>query len=115
VGKMDVFVQSSDLQISGSRCVPWAWERLNARRTSDEKGTKLFRDQIVNNLANVAVARGKSHYSLVEAMAGADKPVLIQHISEQLRDTVLLRGRTVFGFMGTAIDNIDLAPAKRIP
>jgi hypothetical protein len=77
VGKIDVFRRPSTLRIDGASCVPWMWAKFNPRRSSEQKGATLFRDQILNNFVSHSVPAGFSPYLLIEELAiHATTPIL---------------------------------------
>ncbi len=97
----------STTELSGARCHAWMWIRFNPRRTANENGAELFRDQILNRIVNYAVAPGLPHYALIDHLAAdAEAPVTIERVSEELFGFVLLTGRTYFGFLGSILDRM---------
>ena len=104
MGKIDVF-RPSTLQIDGASCVPWTWARFNPRRSSEQKGAMLFRDQILNNVVNHPVPAGSSHYLLIKELAiHATSPILVESLSKELNKSIFPRGRVLFGFVGNILD-----------
>jgi hypothetical protein len=83
------------------------WIRFNPRRTANENGAELFRDQILNRIVSHTQAPGLPHYALIDHLAAdAEAPVTIERVSEELFGYVSLTGRTYFGFLGSILDRM---------
>jgi hypothetical protein len=105
VGKKDVFERSSAAQINGACCLPWMWGAFNKSRSA--QGKQLFLEQILDNIGNLSVPAGSSHFTLIEELAARAQPrIAIEGLSEELKRTTFPRGNTVWEFVGNILDQI---------
>jgi hypothetical protein len=82
------------------------WSRFDFIRTKESGGD---RGLLLNNLASISVPAPCTHRDVVEAIATRSQlPIKIASLSEELNRTALIRGKSIFGLAGDAIDKITV-------
>lgn len=101
------FRKAGDVEIDGVRCHPLRWFRFSWAQTIKTGGQELYRDLILNNLANISVGASFTHRHLIGQIAQkSNKPIPIESLPETLDGKIGARGQTIFGFPGDHIDRI---------
>jgi hypothetical protein len=81
---------------------------LDWKKTTKEGGRHVFEDLILNNHASTTIQSGYNHFELIQHLVAAcQKPIPIESLSPSLNDDSRSpRGRVIFMFPGTLIDQI---------
>jgi hypothetical protein len=83
------------------------WHALDWKRTVKTGGGKLFRHLVLKNFVNASIPGVCNYRDLVEQIAGqCSTPIQIEHLSERLNHSKVIRGRVVFGSPGNFFDQI---------
>ena len=79
----------------------FSWSRFNPEQTAKTGGQKLYQELILNNVVACSVTGPCTHRDIVEQISRwSERRIPIISLPEEFSNTVLRRGRTIFGFPG---------------